>query len=127
MVAEGDVNLSDQRAAWQARNISAETRALLDADARYFLRQSLSTPVMNALIASEGIYLEDTQGRRIMDFHGNSVHQVGYRHPRVMAAVRQTEEDVAAVIVETVRSTDVQGPPPTTDACATPATARARC
>ena len=23
-----------------------------------------------------------------MDFHGNSVHQVGYRHPHVMAAVR---------------------------------------
>ena len=24
-----------------------------------------------------------------MDFHGNSVHQVGYRHPHVMAAVRR--------------------------------------
>ncbi|MBM3368100.1 MAG: aspartate aminotransferase family protein, partial [Betaproteobacteria bacterium] len=27
--------------------------------------------------------------RRIMDFHGNSVHQVGYGHPKVLAAVRQ--------------------------------------
>ena len=27
---------------------------------------------------SDGIFLIDAQGRRIMDFHGNSAHQVGY-------------------------------------------------
>ncbi len=64
------------------------TRALLDADAEHFLHQSLSTPCFDALVASDGIWLEDVDGRRIMDFHGNNVHQVGYRHPRVMAAVK---------------------------------------
>jgi 4-aminobutyrate aminotransferase len=29
------------------------------------------------------------EGRRIMDFHGNNVHQVGYRHPAVIAAVKE--------------------------------------
>jgi 4-aminobutyrate aminotransferase len=28
------------------------------------------------------------QGRQIMDFHGNSAHQVGYGHPRVIAAIK---------------------------------------
>jgi len=36
----------------------------------------------------QGIYLEDTQGRKIMDFHGNSVHQVGHGHPRVIEAIK---------------------------------------
>ena len=67
--------------------IDAETQALLDEDARWFLHQSLSTPCLNVLERAEGIYLIDIAGRRIMDFHGNSVHQVGYGHPRVIEAV----------------------------------------
>jgi 4-aminobutyrate aminotransferase len=86
--AEGDVNLSPLRRAWEAEHVHGETRALLDADATHFLHQSLSTPCFDALVASDGIWLEDVAGRRIMDFHGNNVHQVGYRHPHVMAAVR---------------------------------------
>jgi 4-aminobutyrate aminotransferase len=31
----------------------------------------------------------DRQGRRILDFHGNSVHQVGYGHPHVIAAIKK--------------------------------------
>ncbi len=54
-----------------------------------FLHQSLSTPCLDALASCDGIWLTDVAGRRIMDFHGNSVHQVGYRHPRVMEAVRR--------------------------------------
>ena len=87
--AEGDVNLSPLRREFEAAHMHAKTRALLDADADVFLRQSLSTPCFNALAACEGIWLTDVEGRRIMDFHGNSVHQVGYRHPQVMAAVRE--------------------------------------
>ncbi len=87
--AEGDVNLSPLRREFEAAHVHAKTRALLDADADVFLRQSLSTPCFNALVACEGIWLTDVEGRRIMDFHGNSVHQVGYRHPQVMAAVRE--------------------------------------
>jgi 4-aminobutyrate aminotransferase len=85
--SEGDINLGDARAAWQRGYIDAETRALLDEDARWFLHQALSTPCLNVLERAEGIYLVDTAGRRIMDFHGNTVHQVGYGHPRVIEAV----------------------------------------
>ncbi len=86
--SEGDLNISPGRAEWAGAHIDAETQAALDEDARYFLHQSLSTPCLNAITGCEGIYLIDTQGRRIMDFHGNSVHQVGYRNSRVMDAVR---------------------------------------
>jgi len=90
--SEGDLNLSPRRADWAALHIASETQAILDEDARYFLHQSLSTPCLNAITACDGIYLIDAQGRRIMDFHGNSVHQVGYRNPRVMTAIREQLE-----------------------------------
>jgi 4-aminobutyrate aminotransferase len=86
--AEGDINLSPRRAAWQAGHIGDATRQLLEADARHFLHQALSTPCLDALAEADGIYLTDVEGRRFIDFHGNNVHQVGYRNPRVMAAVR---------------------------------------
>lgn len=60
----------------------------MEEDARYFLHQSLSTPCLNAMAACEGIYIEDLQGRRYMDFHGNNVHQVGFANPYVIAAIK---------------------------------------
>jgi 4-aminobutyrate aminotransferase len=86
--SEGDVNLSPRRRQWSAQHIDDATAALLAEDESYFLRQSLSTPCLNALQSSHGIYLEDAQGRKIMDFHGNSVHQVGHGHPRVIEAIK---------------------------------------
>ncbi|MCH8177315.1 MAG: aspartate aminotransferase family protein [Proteobacteria bacterium] len=87
--AEGDVNLSPRRSAWSDQYIDDDTAQLLADDARYFLHQSLSTPCLNAIRGSNGIYLEDLQGREIMDFHGNSVHQVGHGHPRVIEAIKR--------------------------------------
>ena len=88
LAAEGDVNLSPLRTAWEGEHIRGSTRALLDRDAEVYLHQSLSTPCFDALVAAEGIWLTDADGRRFMDFHGNNVHQVGYRHPHVIAAVK---------------------------------------
>ena len=85
--SEGDINLGGARAAWQRDYIDAETRVLLEEDSRWFLHQALSTPCLNVVERSEGIYLVDSADRRIMDFHGNTVHQVGYGHPRVVEAV----------------------------------------
>ncbi len=93
--SEGDINLTSLRTAWQAEALDAQTRALLDEDARYFLHQSLSTPCLNALRRADGIYLEDLQGRRYMDFHGNSVHQVGFANPAVIAAVKAQLDDLS--------------------------------
>src|SRR5262245_32981108 len=87
--SEGDTNLSSRRAAWQGRALDAETRTLLNEDARYFLRQSVSTPCLNAIARAEGIWIEDVAGRRYMDFHGNNVHHIGYGHPRLKKAIAE--------------------------------------
>lgn len=86
--SEGDINLSPRRAAWLRDGLDAPTRRLLADDAAGFLHQSLSTPCLNVVVGARGVYLEDMQGRQIMDFHGNSAHQVGYGHPRVIAAIK---------------------------------------
>lgn len=41
------------------------------------------------MAACEGIYIEDLQGRRYMDFHGNNVHQVGFANPDVIDAIKK--------------------------------------
>lgn len=88
--SESDTNLTSRRAGWQARRLDADTRAVLDDDARHFLKQSVSTPCLNAIAKAEGIWIEDAAGRRYMDFHGNNVHHIGYGHPRLKKAI--TEE-----------------------------------
>ena len=92
--SEGDINISARREAWQKTHIDATSQALLDEDARYFLKQSLSTPCLNTMRACEGIYIEDMQGRRYMDFHGNNVHQVGYANPDVIAAIKNQLDEL---------------------------------
>jgi 4-aminobutyrate aminotransferase len=86
--SEGDLNLSPRRKQWLAQNIDSETKAWLEEDAKYFLHQSLSTPCLNVFKSCHGIYVEDLQGRRYMDFHGNNVHQVGFRNRRVIDAIK---------------------------------------
>ena len=90
--SEGDVNLSSSRVSWQSQHLDEKTLDLLAQDARYFLHQALSSPCLNALSGSDGIFLVDTQGRRYMDFHGNNVHQVGFGHPKVKEAIYQALE-----------------------------------
>lgn len=92
--SEGDINISPHREMWQKENIDAESQALLDEDDRYFLKQSLSTPCLNTMRSCEGIYIEDMQGRRYMDFHGNNVHQVGFANPDVLAAIKKQLDDL---------------------------------
>lgn len=93
--SEGDINLSPLRKNWQKDHIDAESQKLLDEDTRYFLKQSLSTPCLNAMRACEGIYIEDVQGRRYMDFHGNNVHQVGFANPDVIRAIKNQLDELS--------------------------------
>ncbi len=86
---EGDLNSSSSREQWQAEHLGAATRDLLAADARVFLHQSLSTPCLNAIEGTEGRCLHDLDGRELLDFHGNYLHQVGYGHPAVVEAIRR--------------------------------------
>ena len=93
--SEGDINLTSQREAWSRENINAETRKLLLADGEHFLHQSLSTPCLNALKSAKGAWIEDVQGRRYLDFHGNNVHQVGFGHPHVIAAIKEQLDELS--------------------------------
>ncbi|MDH3658623.1 MAG: aspartate aminotransferase family protein [Alphaproteobacteria bacterium] len=85
---EGESNTSAARAAWSAREDDAATRDLLERDAEAFLHQSLSSPCVSTIARAEGIWIEDTAGRKYMDFHGNSAHHIGYGHPKVVAAIK---------------------------------------
>jgi 4-aminobutyrate aminotransferase len=93
--AEGESNLSALRRRWAERSTHAETDALLAEDARYFLHQSVSTPCLSAIRKAEGIWIEDLAGRRFMDFHGNSVHHIGYGHPRLIAAIKAQLDELS--------------------------------
>lgn len=84
---EGESNRSDARARWSAGLADPATQMLLARDSRAFLHQSLSSPCLSAIARAEGIWIEDTASRRYMDFHGNSVHHIGYGHPRLKAAI----------------------------------------
>ena len=93
--SDGDVNRSPLRDQWQQQNLDGPTRQLLAEDAKWFLHQSLSSPCLNGLRACQGAYIEDLQGRRLLDFHGNSVHQVGFAHPDVIHAIKQQLDQLA--------------------------------
>lgn len=92
---EGDTNASPRRHQFVAEHLDAGTRQTIDRDAQYFLHQSMSTPCLNALTSAQGSYLVDSQGRQILDFHGNSVHQLGHAHPEVVEAVKQQLDALA--------------------------------
>ena len=88
--SEGEINISVRREAWQERNLGVANRAICERDAEAFVHQSVSSPCLTAVKRAEGIWVEDFDGRRYMDFHGNSVHHIGYGHPRLKAAIAPT-------------------------------------
>ncbi|NKB19813.1 MAG: aspartate aminotransferase family protein [Alphaproteobacteria bacterium] len=91
--SEGEVNDSPVRSSWAENNHGPATRDLVARDASYFLRQSLSTPCLSAIRKAENIWIEDMDGHRYRDFHGNNVHHIGYGHPRLKEAIsRQMDE-----------------------------------
>ncbi len=92
--SEGESNSSTQRADWAARSHDARTLEKLQEDERYFLRQSVSTPCLSAIAKAEGAYIEDVQGRRYLDFHGNNVHHIGYGHPRLKRAIAEQMDEL---------------------------------
>ncbi|HMI65497.1 MAG TPA: aspartate aminotransferase family protein [Cyclobacteriaceae bacterium] len=85
---EGDINLSPSRKEWLDSIRHEQTLQYLEEDARYFFHQSMSTPCLDVLGSCEGIYLTDIRGKRYMDFHGNNVHQLGYRNPYLVEKIK---------------------------------------
>ncbi|SFS48777.1 4-aminobutyrate aminotransferase apoenzyme [Paenibacillus sp. BC26] len=91
---EGDINLTSERKLWQETHLSEETMEVLQEDSQYFIHQSMSTPCLNVVTDADGIYLIDMDGRKYMDFHGNSVHQVGYKNRYVIDAVKNQLDEL---------------------------------
>lgn len=85
---EGEPNTAAARAAWASKETNTATNTLLQRDSDAFLHQALSSPCVSTIARAEGIWIEDTSGRRFMDFHGNSVHHIGYGHPRLVQAIK---------------------------------------
>lgn len=92
---QGDINTGSLRAQYVER-LGEETRRWLQEDAKYFLHQALSTPVMNVLVKTEGAWIEDLGGKRYLDLHGNGVHNAGFSNTAVIAAVQQQLQDALA-------------------------------
>ena len=92
--AEGESNASPFRAQWLSKRAGSRSEELVERDARAFLHQSLSTPCASAISKAEGIWIEDVDGRRYMDFHGNSVHHVGYGHPKVIEEIKSQLDEL---------------------------------
>jgi 4-aminobutyrate aminotransferase len=92
---EGESNKAEARRAWSARQDHPASRDLLRRDADAFLHQSLSSPCVSTIAKAEGIWIEDHAGCRYMDFHGNSVHHIGYAHPRLVAAIKKQLDELS--------------------------------
>ncbi len=93
LYSEGDINIGDNRINWR-NGLSEETKNMLDEDEKYFLHQSMSTPCLDVIDRCEGSYLINSDGKKILDFHGNSVHQVGFRNEYVIQKVKDQMEDL---------------------------------
>jgi len=89
LMTEGDINFSASREKWYQVIDNEATLNYLRDDEEHFLHQSLSTPCLDVLESCEGIYITDITGKKYMDFHGNNVHQVGYRNPYILDKVKR--------------------------------------
>ena len=84
--SESDTNTGHRRRVWDAGRSPADA-AILARDSARFLHQAVSTPVLTSIAGAQGSELIGTDGARYLDFHGNSAHQLGYGHPRLVEAV----------------------------------------
>lgn len=92
---QGDVNTTPNRKKYWERNLSGQALKYFNEDNKYFLHQSLSTPVLNVISKAYGIYLKDLNGNQYIDMHGNGVHNAGFNNPNVIQAVKkQLDEEM---------------------------------
>jgi 4-aminobutyrate aminotransferase len=89
LMAEGDINFTDERRKWDLQITDKETRQILDDDTRYFLHQSMSTPCLDVLASCNGSEIHTLSGKKMLDFHGNNVHQLGYGNDYVISKITE--------------------------------------
>ena len=92
---QGDINQSSERNAYY-NSLDDNTKFWIEEDAKYFLHQALSTPVMNVLSKTEGAHLYDLAANSFLDLHGNGVHNAGFSNQKVIeAAIRQLNDHLS--------------------------------
>lgn len=64
-------------------------------DAAAFVHQHGSSPCIGALKSAKGVWLEDVEGRRYIDLHGNGCHHLGHAHPRIIEALKHQLDALA--------------------------------
>ncbi len=86
--SESDTNSSGRRQEW-ALSRDPDDDFLLRRDAAAYLKQAVSTPCLTSIEGAEGAYIFGSDGTPYLDFHGNSAHQIGYGHPRLVQALKK--------------------------------------
>jgi 4-aminobutyrate aminotransferase len=94
--SESDTNTGDLRRKW-SKSRDADDDHLLRRDAASYLKQAVSTPCLTSIEGADGAYIFGSDGTPYLDFHGNSAHQIGYGHPKLVAALRQQLNDLPFV------------------------------
>src|SRR5690606_39619968 len=92
---EGDINLSPARKRWAEGMTDEKTATALNRDAQDFMHQALSSPCLDVIDTSEGVYIQNLTGKRYIDFHGNNVHQLGYNNSYIMERVKAQLDTLA--------------------------------
>jgi len=67
---------------------TSASAALVDRDAKVFFHQEGSSPCLAGLRSVAGSWIEDLDGRRYLDLHGNTTHHIGHANPELIAALK---------------------------------------
>jgi 4-aminobutyrate aminotransferase len=86
--SESDTNSGDRRQNWSLQR-SPDDDFVLRRDAASYLKQSVSTPCLTSIESADGAYFFGSDGTPYLDFHGNSAHQIGYGHPKLVSALKR--------------------------------------
>jgi 4-aminobutyrate aminotransferase len=89
LLTEGDINFTKGRLKWNQTITDPLTRQILADDARYFIHQSMSTPCLDVLENCKGSGMQTISGRKLLDFHGNNVHQLGYGNDYIISRITE--------------------------------------
>lgn len=67
---------------------SSVSDRLVERDAAVFFHQDGSSPCLAGLKSASGCWIEDLDGRRYIDLHGNTAHHIGHANPELVAALK---------------------------------------
>ena len=93
--SEGDLNGSPNRQDWKKSVNQGKANNTIQRDSSVFFHQSLSTPCLDSLKQATGCHIITEDGREMLDFHGNYVHNLGFSHPTVVQALKNQLDELS--------------------------------